>query len=186
MLSLSNVFLTTYIALWILVTVLVFAVFALYHHFGEMYLNTREGRASQGPDLHKPIRVDGFKDLSGKTFDFPPAKRATLVVYATTDCPLCAELVPAIKEVATKHRRVQTVVICGNGKEKTAAWADGLSSVAAVVPDPDRIIGARLRIAATPFLVAISGDGVVRMKGVVNQMDGLEAGVQAAITGGGG
>ena len=37
----------TYIALWLLVVVLAVGVYALYYHFGEMYLTSPEGRATK-------------------------------------------------------------------------------------------------------------------------------------------
>ena len=72
----SGPLLGSYIALWILVAVLSVAVFALYHHFGQMYLNSREGRETQGPDLGAtPPESMGLTSSAGAS-PFPGAWRS--------------------------------------------------------------------------------------------------------------
>jgi methylamine dehydrogenase accessory protein MauD len=174
----SIALLVTYILLWILLAALTVAVFALYHHFGEMYLSSREGRARDGPELHRAIKPATVRDLAGEEVRVPRPAVATMLFYATTNCPLCTDLLPALTEVAARERDIETVVVCGNEPPAVAAWADGLSSAAVVVPDGNRALATRYRINATPFLVLIDRDGVVRGKGIVNGRDGLEQAVQ--------
>jgi methylamine dehydrogenase accessory protein MauD len=174
----STALLITYILLWLLVAALTVAVFALYHHFGQMYLSSREGRAHDGPDLHRQVKAAKVRDLDGNEVRVPRPAVATMLFYATTNCPLCNELLPALKEVAAREADIDTVVVCGDEPPAVSAWADGLASAAIVVPDGNRAIATRYRINATPFLVLIDRDGIVRGKGIVNGRDGLEQAVQ--------
>jgi methylamine dehydrogenase accessory protein MauD len=176
--GLSIALLVTYVLLWLLVAALTVAVFALYHHFGEMYLSSREGRSRDGPELHRTIKPATVRDLAGEDVRVPRPAVPTMLLYATTNCPLCTELVPALTEVAAREQDIETVVVCGDEPPAVAAWADGLSSAAVVVPDGNRALATRYRINATPFLVLIDRDGVVRAKGIVNGRDGLEQAVQ--------
>ena len=175
----STGLLVTYILLWILVAALTVAVFALYHHFGQMYLSTREGRAREGPELHREIKPATARDLAGREVRIPRPAVATMLFYATTNCPLCTELLPALKEVAAREADIETVVVCGAAPPAVADWADGLSTAAVVVPDGNRALATRYRINATPFLVLIDRDGVVQGKGIVNGRGGLEQAVRA-------
>jgi methylamine dehydrogenase accessory protein MauD len=170
--------LISYVVLWLLVAALTVAVFALYHHFGQMYLSSREGRARDGPELHRQVKPAKVRDLQGREVRVPRPAVPTMLFYATTNCPLCTELLPALRDVAVREADIETVVVCGDEPPAVAAWADGLSSAAVVVPDGDRALATRYRINATPFLVLIDRDGVVRGKGIVNGRDGLEQAVE--------
>lgn len=172
-------FLVSYIALWLLVGILIVAVFALYHHFGQMYLNSREGREAHGPDPLQPLAaIDGI-DVDGFPTSLPDIGRPTFLLFATTDCPLCTDLFPAINDFAERRSDIAMAVVCGGDREEVAEWARGLSDVVTVVPDPRQRLAARYRIGITPFLVAVDREGVVQMRGIVNSLAGLERGAQA-------
>jgi methylamine dehydrogenase accessory protein MauD len=179
----STVFLASYIVLWVLVVVIFVGLFALYNHFGEMYLNSREGRADQGPGVDQAAPGATATDLRGIKVTVPEPSFPTLVVFTTTSCPLCADLVPTVQEFATRKEWLKTIVVCGDDRNAVAAWADGLSNVATVIPDPGRAIAAKYRVDATPFLVAVDQSGVVRTKGIINGETGLEFGARALMNG---
>jgi len=174
MITTSTPFLVTYILLWSVVGILVIAVFALYHHFGEMYSNTREGRGSQGPKLFEEIGSVSARTLAGESIELPLKGRPTLLLYTTTTCPLCNELIPAVKDFARHRSDVSVVVVCAATPGDVSSWANGLSQLAQVVPDAKRVIAARYRIDATPFLIGIDSGGVVQTKGFINDATALE------------
>jgi methylamine dehydrogenase accessory protein MauD len=166
--------LASYIVLWVLVGVLAVAVFAIYHHFGQMYLNSREGRQTQGPEEREPLRRSVVEDLIGQRLEIPRVGRRTLVLFAGTDCPLCGELLPELRAFVLEHDDIEPVVICAGEKEKVRAWARDLPDVTRVVADPRQRVTARYRIGVMPFVVAADDAGVVRAKGIVNDRNALE------------
>lgn len=167
--------LASYIALWVLVIVGTVAIFALYQHFGEMYLNSREGRESQGPEVNSMLRPAVARGVAGSTLHLPVRGKPAIMVFASTDCTLCGELRPDLKRFAEARPEIRTLLICAGDREGVARWADGLDEVAEVIPDPGYRTAARYGIGLTPFLVGVDATGTVRAKGIVNDLRGLEA-----------
>jgi hypothetical protein len=77
--------LVSYAALWIVVIVM---AIALYHHFGEMYLNSREGRQNQGPDVDSELKPLGARDVAGASLRLPttgtPSRQSRAKTTATS------------------------------------------------------------------------------------------------------
>jgi hypothetical protein len=170
----TGAFFASYVALWVLVIVEGLAIFALYQHFGEMYLNTREGRASQGPDVDSELEPVKAQDLSGSTVRLAERGRPTLLVFASTDCELCGELRPDLKRFAEERAEFRTLLVCAGDLDGVSRWADGLSEVVEVVPDPGYRIATRYGVGVTPFMVGTDSGGIVRAKAIVNGLRGLE------------
>jgi AhpC/TSA family len=178
----STALLVSYIALWVLVLVLAVGLFALYHHFGELYLNSRDGRASQGPELQKPLRRANVRATSGTYVDLPSTGVPTVLLFADTDCRLCEELIPDVRRLAGDRTDVALSVVCGGAEPRVQEWARDLSTEVPVVPDPGQVLTARYGIALTPFAVAVDANGTVKNKGIVNDGDGLSYFVDAAVS----
>lgn len=170
----SGIFWTSYALLWALVAVLVVAVFALYHHFGQMYVNSDEGRANQGPENGKPYRPVQAETLDGTTIALPLFQRPFLAIFTSPDCQLCAAMRDALVTVAQQHPGTGVVVFCAGRPQVVRAWAGPLADVAMVVADPKDRIAAMYGIDATPFGIAIDANGIVRARGIVNDLQGLE------------
>lgn len=166
-------FLVSYVLLWLLTAGLVIAVFALYHHFGQMYLNSREGRESQGPAEGAAFQPLATEDISGTARVLPLLEQAALVIFVSVTCPLCAALRAALLRLADSHPHLPTLVICEGHPRLVRAWAGELADVVPVVADPRGRISARYRIDALPFCVAVGDDGAVRARGLVNDYEGL-------------
>jgi hypothetical protein len=175
---------TSYVVLWCLVIILAIAVFALYQHFGQMYLVSREGRASQGPAVDQPLGSTPAEALNALPFVVPAPEIITAIVFADTKCRLCERLKPDIERFALRHESIETVIICGGTRRDVEAWADGLCSDITVIPDPNQRLAARYRIGLTPFVVAVDDGGVVRMKGLVHDEEGLEEALDAVVLAG--
>jgi hypothetical protein len=178
----SPVFLVSYGLLWLLMAVLFVGVFALYHHFGQIYLTSRAGRQEQGPaegSLFQPIEATV---LDGDPVVIPHANKPSLVIFASTDCALCGQLRAGIARVADSHPEVDLYVACAGPERMVRAWASDVGDAVPVIADPRARISTRYRVGAWPFVIAIGDDGAVRGRGLVNDDDGLERAVLDAIT----
>ena len=170
----NDAFLISYAVLWLLVILLLVAVFALYHHFGQMYLSSPEGRDSQGPDEGTPFPPLSALDVNDTPVTLPVAGRPTLIVFASTQCELCAELRASLARFAGAYPRIQVAAICAGHPRVVREWASRISATVPVIADARGRTSARYRVGALPFLVAVGSDGAVRARGIVNDYDGLE------------
>jgi len=174
----TSPFLASYIVLWVVMVVQSVAIFALYHHFGQVYLQSREGRATQGPAVDTSLKRLDVQDVMGTPLSLPMIGRPLLMVFATTTCPLCDKLRPALGYVAESAGDVEVLVICGGEREVVRRWAQDLGARVRVVPDPGYRIAAHYTVGLTPFGVGTDRDGMVRAKGLVNDQERLEGMVQ--------
>ncbi len=170
----NAVFWASYIILWVMVAVLTVGMFALYHHFGQMYMGSPPGREEQGPKLGSYFKPVESVDLRGTTIVAPLANRPLLAVFVSTGCALCAQLREALLGFARANEDMAIVVYCDGHPRAVQAWAGELADAVYVVPDRRGRIAVRNNIDATPFGVAVGMDGLVQAKGIVNDLEGLE------------
>jgi hypothetical protein len=167
-------FSVTYISLWIVVLVQLIAIFALYHHFGQMYLSSPEGRVNQGPKVESKLKSLAVRSLEDQPLVLPAVQSDSLLVFASTDCPLCDRLRPDLIGFAKDHPTVQTIVICSGSRNEVREWAAYLSDEVRVVPDPAHRVAIHYDVRNLPFCVGTDEGGIVRIGGVVNTRRGLE------------
>jgi hypothetical protein len=175
------VFLASYVLLWVLVAVLFVGVFALYHHFGQMYLTSRTGRQEQGPAEGSFFRPVEGTVVGGDAVVIPHATRPALVVFASTDCPLCGKLRAGLVRAARSHPEVDLIVACAGHPRMVRAWSSDMNGTVPVIADPRARIGSRYRVGAWPFAIAVGADGRVRWRGLVNDDDGLDLAIHDAM-----
>jgi AhpC/TSA family len=179
---LSGPLIASYAVLWALVLVLSVAVFALYHHFGKMYLGSREGRQSQGPEQGKRLAHVAARTIRGDSIELPLADEAAVVLFADTTCKLCDSLRPDMRRFAEASDDVRLLVVCGGDSEEAIAkWAAEIREEVPVVLDVRQKLTTRYAVGITPFMVAVGDDGVVQAKGLVNDYDGFVFYAQMAL-----
>lgn len=167
-------FWTSYVLLWILVLVQCVAIFALYHHFAQMYLGSREGRQSQGPELGARFDDLILTAIGGESRAIRASGRPSLVVLASTTCRVCSALRSDIGKFAARHRDIDISVVCDGSPAQVQEWSRGLDQLVPVFPDQSHRIPASLDVGMTPYLIGIDLAGIVRAKGLVNDFEGLE------------
>lgn len=176
----SGAFLASYVVLWALVAVLAIAVFALYHHFGQMYIESREGRSAQGPDQGRPLPEADARTIAGESTSLPPRGVPALLVFAKTDCAPCEALLPELGALSARRRDVRTVLVCaGPDASAVAAWSARAGAYVTTVVDRGQELAAGYRIGVTPFVVAVDGDGLVQAKGLVSGPEVLDLYVES-------
>lgn len=163
----------SYAILWVLVIALTLSVLALYRHFGLMYINSREGRASQGPEVGAPLRALKVTDVTTSTIDF--SGRRALLLFTSVSCPLCAELKAALPAISRslEARNFAGLIFCEGRSEEIQGWSKDVPAFFTVVADPSFEVATKLRIGSTPFAVTVGEDGVVQSKGIVNDETGI-------------
>lgn len=160
-------------ALWIFVIVLGVAVLGLYHHFGEIYISSKEGRMNLGPKVGSRLPNRSVRDLYGEVVDLPP-RQNSITVFTSVRCPLCEKLRPEILAFAVARPELALTMVCAGKPDEVKTWSGELGRAIHVVADPGGQITTDHRALLLPFLVASDRDGVVRARGLVNDGDGLD------------
>jgi hypothetical protein len=158
--------------LWLLVIVLMGGLFALYHHFGRIYINSEEGRTSQGPELGSvPPRIP-VSDLRGDPVVVPPLHGITTFMHV--GCRTCKDIQVAIQEFAIDPNAVDIAVVVEGPADAIPGFVDSLGDGVLVVPDVRGALMKRLSVGAVPFAIALDGDGVVQRKAMISDRQQLE------------
>jgi len=173
----TGLFFTSYVVLWVVVGAQLLAIMALYHHFGEMYLGkTREGRASQGPEVSSKLRRVETQDLAGNAIVLSESSRPSFMMFASTGCKICTSLKPELSRFAETNRdNIETIVICAGDRNAVRAWAVDLGPNVRVIPDMGNHIADQYDVSIIPICVGVDAAGEVRSTILVNDRRGMEA-----------
>lgn len=172
----NQVLLASYIVLWLVVIVVLVALFGLYHHFGQMYLSTREGRSTHGPRIGTQLKsAEGFDLVGGRVY-LPPADIPALLVFASTACRVCEKFLPDLDAFAQdRASELEVVLICGGEAGAVRRWLNERVRLVRVIADPGERLAAQYNIGVVPYCVGVDDTGKVRTRGIINTRNGLEA-----------
>lgn len=121
-------------------------------------------------------------NLEGRVIDIGESSssgRNTLLLFLSTDCAVCKELMPAIVSFLKRERRTTDVVFVGSGQEqghREYAAANGLSVDRYAVSDE---IGMAYAVSKLPYAVLIDEHGVIASFGLVNNREHIESLLEA-------
>ena len=148
----------SYVALWVAVLVLSFAVVVLLRQIGVLHARIRPAGvhpAGEGPVHGAPAPAVGW-------FDYDQ-HRLTVLVFAAASCDICQELVPSLPHLRRQYRDIAVEVIDH-------------------APDTTGVFSA-FNVSSTPYVVMVDRGGTVRAGGVANSLEQIEVEVQAALAG---
>ena len=103
------------------------------------------------------------------------AHRSTLVFFLSPSCPVCKQLLPALRSVARAEASWLDVVLASDGtrvEHEAYVARERLDDFPYVLSAP---LGVAYRVGKLPYAVLIDGDGVVRGAGLVNSREHLES-----------
>ena len=146
----GSAWVVSYVALWVLVAVLAFAVVALLRQIGILHtrlapMGTHFG--GEGPALDTlapPLRGVSFGDAP-----------LTVLSFTSPTCAMCRELSPSLDAVRRQYREIRLESI-------------DLGSVGS-----DRTFEA-YSVRSTPYFVTVDRAGTVRGRGIANSLEQIE------------
>ena len=161
-------FWVTYVALWILMGLVLAAVFFLYRHYGNMFVNSSEGRANQGPKLNTPLTGFRLRDTRGANLLMGQLSNSSqFVFFASIKCGPCAKARKALGGFAERHKgAIETIVVCQGNEEQVREFSKDMPTHVRSISDPKWEIGTDLRVSTTPFALVTDEDGSVIAKGM--------------------
>jgi methylamine dehydrogenase accessory protein MauD len=110
----------------------------------------------------------------------PPHGRSTLVFFLSPTCPVCKQLLPALRGIARAEGGWLDVVLASDGpRAEHAAFVarERLDEFPYVLSTP---LGVAYRVGKLPYAVLVDGAGIVRGAGLVNSREHLESLFEAA------
>jgi methylamine dehydrogenase accessory protein MauD len=166
--------------LWVVVTVLVVAVLALARQIGVLHERLQPVGAlklSHGLKVGEPAPELTVMDLKGRDIRFGQANPGgvdTLVVFVSPTCPVCKSLLPALRSIRRREKRVEVVLASdGTRLEHTDFVAsESLEEFRYVLSEP---LGVAFGAGRLPHAVLIDGGGIVRASGLVNSREHLDS-----------
>ena len=181
----SGLLMATYVILWLLVTILTGMVLLLYREYGRSLLPAKARMQLEGLDVGTrtpSIWLTAHED--GPPFQFPvgdahaAAERPSILqvlLFASSTCPICARLWDEVGVLPAKHKAVEFWWI-GSG----TCQADQPPPGWKVACSKDRAAHDTMEVPVLPFAYALDADGIVRAKGLMNDLDDFRQLITAA------
>lgn len=179
----------TYALLWMLTLSLVVVVIALARQIG--LVSQRIGISgarmeNAGPDIEEPVAPFGATDIrSGKAVNVGKgANPLTVLLFVSSSCPTCTDLMPGVRNVAKRERQsMRLVIVSFRGTEeenREFCRAGGLYGIEGidVILMPELSI--QYGVLVAPYGLVLDSELRVRAKGLVNYVDHLDSLLTAA------
>lgn len=168
---------------WTLLAGLVLITLALARQIGLLHRRLPPAGAreieNQGPRVGAQAPSFDSVALDGRVVGVPHPSLDTLIVFVTTTCSVCHELMPGVDTVARGEKQIgQAVIVSLDDRAKTERWAAEHEMTLPIVAS--RELGVLFQVGTTPYAFVIDRAGYVRSGGLVNHLEHLESLVDSA------
>jgi len=180
----ENALIISNFLLWVLVTLLMLAVYALARQIGVLHERVAPVGAlmpMEGPKIGEIIEPMDVQLLDGSNFQIGGENNfKTLIYFLPPTCPICKSLLPIVLSIATHESERLRVVFASDGDNTDSHMKyveeHKLDHYPYVISQP---LGMRMGVNKLPFAVLINEQGVLRGRGLVNNREHLESLLQA-------
>lgn len=170
--------------LWVLVILLLLAVYALARQIGVLHERVAPVGAlmpTEGPKIGETIEPMDVQLLDGSNFRIGGENvHRTLIYFLSPTCPICKSLLPIVLSMAAHESERLRVVFASDGDNTDSHIAyvkeHDLTEYPYVISQP---LGMRMGVNKLPFAVLLNEQGVLRGRGLVNNREHLESLLQA-------
>jgi len=181
----TTIWLISHITLWVVVALLSVLVILLTRQMGLIY--RRLGPAPARMENDGPAIGDSLPEIIVQTLDGETKiiggdnLIARLLVFVSVGCPACNLLAPAIRTVAKKERSaLETLMISLSTDERAVrdfVKRNKLLEVPCIISSE---IALQYKVHGPPYGVLLDRHGVVKAKGLINNLDHVESLINAA------
>ncbi|MDQ3661030.1 MAG: hypothetical protein M3454_08265 [Actinomycetota bacterium] len=173
----------SYGLLWLLVVMLCVIVVALARQIGTLHLRLGPRGAleidSEGPPLGEAPPALEAITLDGQSMTLGGPGRAQLLLFVSSGCLVCEEVLPSLETVARSHGLVPQVIADASSEHEEVRAQVATKTRAPVVVSSEAI--RTYAVPGTPYVVVLDELGAVRAKATVNNMEQLEGLVATAL-----
>ena len=179
------IWLISYAALWLVVALLSVLVILLARQMGLIYRRLGSAPArmeNDGPAIGESVPEMTVQTLDGETKIIGGSNLISrLLVFVSVGCPACNLVAPAVRAVSKKERSaLETLIVSISADERAVrdfVKRNKLLEVPCIVSNE---LAKRYEIHGPPYGVLLDRDGVVRAKGLINNLDHIESLINAA------
>jgi methylamine dehydrogenase accessory protein MauD len=172
----------SYGLLWLLVVMLCVIVVALARQIGTLHLRLGPRGALEadfeGPPLGEAPPALEATDLDGHPVTIGGPGRAQLLLFVSSGCIVCAEVLPALEAIARGHDLSPLVVADATSEDEVVRAHVSTKTRAPVTESAEAVRS--YAVPGTPYVVVLDELGAVRAKATVNNMEQFEGLVQTA------
>ncbi len=166
---------------WVVLLVLATVVLALIRQVGLLHQRIAPAGAlmiSEGVRVGHVVPAISLKTLDGDEIVLgsgAPQGLSTLFMFVAPDCPVCAQLIPALTAIARQESSWLRVIFASDGKTSdhaTFRLEKGLNAFPYVI---SRELGLAFQVAKLPYGVLIDENGVLVAQGLTNNREHVES-----------
>jgi methylamine dehydrogenase accessory protein MauD len=178
----SGVWLASYVVLWVLVLIMGFLLAGALRQLGlvQLRLGDDPGALITDMGLERGTLAPDFTALEAGTGEglslSSLPNRPRLLVFLSTSCLSCRELVPGLNEVrATRAREYDFLVVCRGDVESCRSFARMNRLHAPMVIDESGQVEKDYEVTVTPFAYLLDHERRVVIRGIANDWRQLES-----------
>lgn len=176
----QNMWLASYIALWILVLIFSVLFLGLAREIGTFHRRIGVPGAlltDDGLDIGSKVANFTAREVpSGRDVDFhSPMDREALVVFISPHCSPCRNLLPSLmRGWADWSKTVRPLIVCEGAEHEVRSFAEQMKITIPLLADPSSEIRTSFGGPSTPHAFPLNIEGIVKLKGIVNSRDDID------------
>ena len=169
------------ILLWLTVVAMACVIYALVRQIGILYeriapagalaMNRKLEPGMSAP----PVTVTSIQGLPVSVGGERPDGRSQLLFFLSPDCPVCKNLLPALKSAARSEADWLDVILASDGNDlnhQRFVTESGLERFPYVISE---LLGISYGIAKLPYAVLIDESGRIAALGIINSREHLDS-----------
>ena len=165
----------SYVVLWALVVMLCVIVVALARQIGTLHLRLGPSGGlevdEEGPPLGTTTKAVNRTDIDGRPVTIGGAGESQLLLFVSPGCQVCEQVLPSLPPVARAARMTPYVVADADPSETKFHFRARSAGTTVIA---DREVAKDYDVPGTPFVVMLDDQGIVRAKGLVNNLEQME------------
>lgn len=173
----------SHVALWVLLVVESLVLVSVLRQVGVLLLRigprTALNLASMGPEVGQPA-PDLPEDVEGRDVSLTLTGHEgrtdmaeTLLVFSSPTCGSCSMIPPSLSSLAASYNEVRFCVVASGKRDVVLDYRHRFPKRVYLIPD-DGSISTAYKATNSPYAVFIDRNGLVRLKGIVNDREQLE------------
>ncbi|MEO0872604.1 MAG: redoxin domain-containing protein [Pseudomonadota bacterium] len=166
---------------WVVILALCVVVYAMVRQIGLLHDRIKPvGALSLGDAIQVGDEAPAFDapSLTGSSVQIGgarPQDRATLLFFLSSTCPVCKELLPALKSIADHESDRLRLVFASDGNEADHRAFIAQYDLSAFPYILSADVGMAYRVSKLPYGVVIGAGGEVRSHGLVNSREHIDS-----------
>jgi len=177
----TDLWIASYIALWVVVAALAFIVMGLLRQFGliQMRVGIEPGVLVTADGLERGMMAPDFEAedvITGRVFKSGQLRgRRAVLVFLTPTCGECRSLASQLSQLADQWHEVQFLAVCYGSAQACRELSTQTNLRVPLLWDTENALAQSYAVSVTPFAYLIGEDGTILIRGVVNTWPQLEA-----------